>query len=94
MMKVVVCDLGGTLMQYVGMPHSWEDFYHKGFEEIIRKFGYPISQEMVEKSFQMLKEFNPRIHYREVEYSPEYIFTKILEHWHMDIPVQSCIAKT
>lgn len=91
MMKVVVCDLGGTLMQYVGMPHSWEDFYHKGFEEIIRKFGYPISQEMVEKSFQMLKEFNPRIHYREVEYSPEYIFTKILEHWHMDIPVQSCI---
>lgn len=32
---------------------------------------YPISQEAVEKSFQMLKEFNPRIHYREVEYSAE-----------------------
>ncbi len=77
-LKVVVFDLGGTLMQYVGMPHSWEDFYFKGFEEIIRKFRYPISQEIVEKSFQMLKEFNPRINYREVEYSAEYIFAKIL----------------
>lgn len=64
-------------MQYVGMPHSWEDFYFKGFEEIIRKFRYPISQEIVEKSFQMLKEFNPRINYREVEYSAEYILQNI-----------------
>ena len=39
----------------------------------------------------MLKEFNPRIHYREIEYSAVFIFTKILEHWHIDIPVQSCI---
>ena len=68
-LKVVVFDLGGTLMQYVGMPHSWEDFYYKGFEEIIRKFRYPISQDAVEKSFQMLKE----------------IFTKILEPWNKDI---------
>ena len=90
-MKVVVFDLGGTLMQYVGMPYSWEDFYYKGFEEIIREFRYPVSQEVVEKSVQMLKEFNPRINYREIEYSAEYIFTKILEHWHIDIPMQSCI---
>ena len=90
-MKVLVFDLGGTLMQYVGMPHSWEDFYYLGFEEIMRKFTYSISQEVVEKSVQMLKEFNPRINYRETEYSAEYIFKKILEYWHMDIPVQSCI---
>ena len=90
-MKVVVFDLGGTLMQYVGMPYSWEDFYYKGFEEIIRKFRYPVSQEVVEKSVQMLKELHPRILYREIEYSAEYIFTKILEHWHIDIPMQSCI---
>ncbi len=89
--KVIVFDLGGTLIQYVGMPHSWADFYYKGFEAIIQKFGYHISQEAVEKSFQMLKEFNPRIHYREIEYSAEYIFTKILEPWHMDIPIQSCL---
>lgn len=48
-MKVVAFDLGGTLMQYVGMPYSWEDFYYKGFEEIMREFRYPVSQEVVEK---------------------------------------------
>lgn len=78
-------------MQYVGMPHSWVDFYYEGFEAIVREFKYHIPQEAVEKSFQMLKEFNPRIHYREIEYSAEYIFTKILEPWHIDIPIQSCI---
>lgn len=90
-MKVAVFDLGGTLMQYVGMPHSWADFYHKGFESIIQKYKCNISQEVVEKSLQMLKDFNPRINYREIEYSAEYIFTKILESWQMDIPIHNCI---
>lgn len=31
-MKVVVFDLGGTLMQYVGMPYSWVDFFWDGLE--------------------------------------------------------------
>lgn len=90
-MKTVVFDLGGTLMEYVGMPYSWVDFYYKGFEAIIEKFNLNISQEVIEKSVQMLKEFNPRISGREIEYSAEYIFTKVLEPWHIDIAIQSCI---
>lgn len=90
-MKAVVFDLGGTLMQYVGMPYSWVDFYYKGFERMIRKFKVHIPQEVVLKSVQMLKEFNPRVNYREIEYPAEYIFTKILEDWHMEMPIQSCI---
>lgn len=90
-MKTVVFDLSGTLMQYVGMPYSWVDFYYEGFGAIIEKFKCDVSQEVVEKSVQMLKEFNPRINYREIEYSAEYIFTKVLEPWHIDIPIQSCI---
>lgn len=90
-LKVVVFDLGGTLMQYVGMPHSWVDFYYEGFEAIIQKFKHHIPQDLVEKSIQMLKDFNPRINHREIEYSAEYIFTKILEPWHMNVPIQSCI---
>ena len=78
-------------MQYVGMPYSWADFYYEGFGAIIEKFKYDVPQETVEKSVQMLKEFNPRINYREIEYSAEYIFTKVLEPWHMDIAIQSCI---
>ena len=90
-MKTVVFDLGGTLMQYVGMPYSWVDFYSKGFESIIQRYNLNISQEVIEKSVQMLKEFNPRISGRETEYSAEYIFTKVLEPWQIDIAVQSCI---
>ena len=78
-------------MQYVGMPDSWAGYYYQGFESIIQKSNCSISKETVEESFQMLKEFNPRIHYREIEYSAVYIFTKILEHWHIDISAQSCI---
>ncbi len=90
-MKVVVFDLGGTLMQYVGMPHSWVDFYDQGFKAIIQKYNCSVSKEAVTKSIQMLKEFNPRINYREIEYSAEYIFAKVLEHWGIDIPISSCI---
>lgn len=78
-------------MQYVGMPHSWVDFYYNGFETIIQKFKVHIPQKVVLQSVQMLKEFNPRVNYREIEYPAEYIFTKVLENWHIEIPIQSCI---
>ena len=90
-MKVIAFDLGGTLMQYMGMPLSWVDFYHKGFENVIEKYQCNISKESVEKSLQILKNFNPRISYREMEYSPEYIFSKIFEHWNINTPIQDCI---
>lgn len=90
-MKVIVFDLGGTLMQYVGMPLSWVDFYEQGFESIIQKYDCNVSKEEVDKSLQILKDFNPRVNYREVEYSAEYIFSKALEHWNIDTPVETCI---
>jgi len=52
-LKVIVFDLGGTLMQYVGMPHSWVDFYYKGFETIIQKFKVHIPQKVVLESVQI-----------------------------------------
>jgi len=90
-LKVIVFDLGGTLMQYVGMPYSWADYYKKGFAAILQKYRCDIPQEIVENSVQMLKDINPRLHYREIEYSAESVFTKVLEPWHLDVPVQSCI---
>lgn len=88
---MIVFDLGGTLMQYVGMPHSWADYYPQGFAAILEKFRCFVPQETVEASIEMLKDLNPRIHYRETEYSAESVFTKVLEAWHLDVPIQSCI---
>lgn len=90
-MKIVVFDLGGTLMKYVGMPASWVEFYQQGFEAINDKFNCKISEEAIAKSVQMLKKFNPRINYREIEYPAEQIFNTVLKHWNIDVPVQDCI---
>ena len=78
-------------MQYVGMPLSWVDFYHKGFEAVNDKYNCKISSNLIDEAVQILKEFNPRVNYREIEHSAEYIFSKALEKWHIDIPIQNCI---
>ncbi len=72
-MKVIVFDLGGTLMQYVGMPYSWVDFYQQGFEAIIQKYHCAVSKQDIERSIQLLTEYNPRVRCREIEYTAETI---------------------
>lgn len=78
-------------MQYVGMPYSWVSFYHQGVREISRRYGCSVSEEAMGKTVQMLEDFNPRVHYREIEYSAEYIFARALEHWHLEVPVKDCV---
>lgn len=38
-MRVIVFDLGGTLMEYEGMPNSWVDYYEQGLEQINKKYN-------------------------------------------------------
>lgn len=90
-MKVVVFDLGGTLMQYVGMPHSWVEFYSQGFEAIRRKFGCQVTEDEIGWSIQCLTEMNPRVNYREEEYLPEAMFAKALAHWPNELPIEECV---
>lgn len=90
-MCVIVFDLGGTLMEYVGMPHSWVDYYGQGLSNINEKFGLNKTGADISKSAELLKKFNPRVIYREEEYSPEYIFSRVLEHWHTDVDVTECV---
>ncbi len=94
MTKAVVFDLGGTLMQYVGMPYSWVSFYQQGVRAISRKYDCNVSEEAIGKTVRILEDFNPRVNYREIEYSAESIFAKALEHWHMDLrhmPIEDCV---
>ena len=78
-------------MQYEGMPYSWVDFYQQGFDAIIQKYNCNVSKEDIQKSVQILKDFNPRVSGREVEYSAEHIFSNALEHWNIDTPIKNCI---
>ncbi len=90
-MQIVVFDLGGTLMQYVGMPHSWVDFYEQGLEAIVKKYACNVSEEEIEQTLQILKDFNPRVNYREVEYKAEQIFAKALERWNLNVTIAECM---
>ena len=78
-------------MEYAGMPNSWVDYYQQGFEAVNEKYKLGVSQPDIIKSVEALKEFNPRVNYREEEYLPEFIFSKVLEHWDYKLPVADCI---
>ena len=78
-------------MQYEGMSYSWVEFYQQGIDAIIKKYNCNVSMEDIQKSVQILKDFNPRVSGREVEYSAEHIFSNALEHWNIDTPIKNCI---
>lgn len=90
-MKVIVFDLGGTLMEYVGMPLSWVDYYEGGFLSLSRKLNCDVTPAMVRESVELLKSFNPRINYREEEYRAETIFEQVLHNWNFSGTISDCV---
>ncbi len=90
-MSVIVFDAGGTLMEYIGMPSSWVKYYYEGFRNIAKKVNKSITDDEINKSVEIMKSFNPRICYREIEYSPEYIFQHTLCHWNINYCLKSAI---
>lgn len=90
-MNVIVFDLGGTLMQYEGMPYSWIDYYSIGFKTLNNKYKCNASEMLINKSVEILKSYNPRINYREVEYTPQQIFAEALKKWNIACPLEEMI---
>lgn len=78
-------------MEYVGMPLSWVDYYRQGFETIRDKYACNVSDYILNESMEILKSFNPRVNYREIEYTPEYIFSKALKKWDIKISLDEVI---
>lgn len=80
-MAVLVFDLGGTLMEYRGMPASWITYYPQAFRQIATQYCPACTDADIRKSVEQLTAFNPRVSHREVEYAPETIFAACLAHW-------------
>lgn len=91
MIKAVVFDIGGTLMEYRGMPNGWASFYPAAFGYARQKLKLEISDEQMKKSVELLKEYNPKLHYREIDYTPEEIFKKVTADWGPVAPLDSII---
>lgn len=91
MVKVVVFDLGGTLMEYVGMPLNWSDYYYKGFEKVNNSLKLEIEECDLQKSVEILQSYNPRICGRDYEISPEELFGKSISHWNRVVNITEVI---
>lgn len=91
-MKIIVFDIGGTLMEYRDMPNVWIEFYEKAFRYVREKLRLPLSDEQLARSLDILRSFNPKVNYREKDYTPEYIFARVTEGWGGDAPLSEIIS--
>lgn len=89
--KVIVFDIGGTLMEYKNMPNVWIEFYRQGFCNVKNTLNLPISDNDIDLSVNKLKAFNPKVNYREIDYTPEYIFNCVTQHWNCDFNLGAVI---
>lgn len=80
-MKVIVFDLGGTLMEFQGMPPCWADYYEQGLRYANAQLGIYVSEAQLQQGIEILKQMNPRINYREEEYTAEFVFNQVLTAW-------------
>ena len=88
---VFVFDVGGTLMEYIGMPENWASFYEWGLQTVNNHFCCCASPEDITCSVEILQNWNPRITTRDNEISPEWLFQKALDYWENPPPVPECI---
>ena len=90
-MKIIVFDLGGTLIEYGGMPLNLADYYEKGFRRIAEQFLATVTAEQLDQSSAVMRAWNPRIRPREEEADPRLIFEQALAGWDCPIPVEKAI---
>lgn len=90
-MRVIVFDIGGTLMEYVNMPNVWIEFYDSAFRHVREKLGLPLTEEQLAASIEVLRQYNPRVKYHEQDYAPEQIFADAAKGWDFDYSLPEVI---
>ena len=84
MISAVGFDLGGTLMDYSGIPFSWEREYPAALAAVASLWGARPSTLQLARAMEVLREFNSRIHPRDREVDHLVVFGRLLEA--MDAP--------
>ena len=81
MIKAVVFDLGGTLMEYKDMPLNWEEYYYQAFQNVNYQNKLNLSETEICDAVTVLKGYNPRNCGRKNEVPPEKIFEDATGGW-------------
>src|SRR5690242_21376 len=66
-MKCLAFDLGDTLVEYEGLPLSWETHYPEAIANLAQFLGVTVSPEQMDSCIAVLRSFNTRITPREIE---------------------------
>ena len=91
MNKIYVFDLGGTLMEYKGMPLNWSDFYVGGFSLINQRFNLGLSKTQIDQAVEILKSLNPRICGRQNEILAQDLFRMATKNWNVELDIPKAI---
>ncbi len=91
MKKIIVFDVGGTLMEYINMPFVWLDFYPEALDYAVSHLRITPTEKQTEMALETLRQFNPKVNYREKDYTPEYIFGKATESWDFEFSLRDLI---
>ncbi|MCB1106218.1 MAG: HAD family hydrolase [Cephaloticoccus sp.] len=68
-MKAIAFDLGDTLIEYEGLPLSWEAHYGEALLSLATFLGFKLTNDQLEAACAVLRRYNTRIHPRTDEVS-------------------------
>jgi putative hydrolase of the HAD superfamily len=74
-------DLGNTLVEYPGVPLSWETLYPAALADAAAACGQVLAEDGLATAVATLRRFNTRLYPREHEVSSQVIFAEILAKW-------------
>jgi putative hydrolase of the HAD superfamily len=63
-MKAVAFDLGDTLIEYHGLPPSWEAHYDDAILELLKLIGHVAADAQLRAARDVLRQYNTRLHPR------------------------------
>lgn len=84
MIKAVIFDLGGTLIQYKNTPLSWKSLYKDAIKGVGKACNKILTEFELQASIEILNCYNTRTNPREYEIKAEDIFSEILENWKVE----------
>jgi putative hydrolase of the HAD superfamily len=78
-MKAIAFDLGDTLVEYEGVPLSWEEHYPEALENLAAFLGLNADSDRVVRACAILRRYNTRINPREEEVSFAIILGELMK---------------
>ena len=78
-------------MEYKDMPFCWLDYYDNALDKAAEKLRLPLTEKRKKRTLEVLRSFNPKVNYREVDYTPEHIFGAACAEWDFEFELKSVI---